>query len=418
LGISRRLIWRASQALASALVLCVSGAFRSLADTPSATAAAAGDSPVPQESFLSSLRQAFKQDFEHQVVRGHFDVGTPPDPVHRYYCLVDAKSGRREPNGVPGQPVPRADGMTGIKATAVSVYGCASAEQQGILVTTGYRLVGGAAAGAVPVAVAPVAAAAVVIAPVVAAPPVTAAGAVIGTPVDRVDVAGVKLGMSLDAVRALLKSKNLLDYREMTQTLGARAVGGRFVNLVAAWTPLTDGDGEAFTVMFTPVPGRERVMAIIHSVDHSPAHAVRAGVLSSGLTKKYGGYTAAEGLPAAPTWRVQQDGSVQVGDACGRRDLFGGLAEVGAASSDRPNLAMKTTPDEFRYQLDSCGVAIVTEDHLASDTTLPFAGRPVTRFTVTAYSPSVAFEGAAAAAQLMQAGVVAPHTPDATAPEL
>jgi hypothetical protein len=384
------------------LVLCSSGTFPSLADTPSVASAASGDAPVPQESFLSSVRQAFKQDFEHQVVRGHFDVGTPPDPVHRYYCLVDAKSGRREPNGVPGEPVPRADGMTGIKATAVSVYGCASAEQQGILVTAGYRLVGGAAAGAVPVAVAPV----------VAAP------AVIGTAVDQVDVAGLKLGMSLDAVRALLKTKNLLDYRESTQTLGARAAGGRFVNLVAAWTPLTDGDAEAFTVMFTPVPGRERVMAIIHSVDHSPAHAVRAGVLSSGLQKKYGGYAAADGLPPAPTWRVQQDGSVQVGDACGRRDLFGGLADLGAASTDRANLAMKTTPDEFRYQIDSCGVAIVTEDHLASDVTLPLAARPVTRFTVTAYSPSIAFEGAAAAAQLMQAGVVAPHTLAAPAPEL
>jgi hypothetical protein len=98
---------------------------------------------LPQESFFSSLKQAFKQDFDHEVVRGHFDVGSPPD-AHRYYCLVDAKTGKRQANGVAGQPVLRADGMTGIKANAVSLYSCASAEQQGILITMGYVLSAGA----------------------------------------------------------------------------------------------------------------------------------------------------------------------------------------------------------------------------------------------------------------------------------
>jgi len=403
MGISVRLI---------CLVLCSSGALPLQADTADGTPIAPGDAPVPQESFLSSLKQAFKQDFDHQVVRGHFDVGTPPDAVHRYYCLVDAKSGRREPNGVPGELVPRADGMTGIKATAVSVYACASAEQQGILVTTDYVLVGAAAAGATPVA------APVVVAPVALAPVAVARAAVSGAPADRVDVAGVKLGMSLDEVRAILKSKNLADYHESTQTLGDRAAGGRFVNVVAAWTPLLDGDADAFTVMFTPVPGKERAMAIVHSVDYASGHAVREAALTSGLTKKYGGYAGSDGLPAAPTWRVQHDGSVQVGDTCSRRDLFGGLADLGVVNTDRPNLAMKTNPDEFRFQIESCGVAIVTEDHLVSDAMLPSGERPVMRFTVTAYSPPIAFEGAAAAAQLMQAGVNVPRPRDAAIPEL
>lgn len=383
MGISWRWIWRELQAWACGLALCLTAGAAAQADTPAV--------PIPQESFLSSLKQAVKQDFDHQVVRGYFDVGTPPDAVHRYYCLVDAKSGRREPNGVPGEPVPRADGMTGIKATAVSVYSCASAEQQGILVTTGFQAV-------------------------VVAPTIAARAGVAGGPADRVDVAGVKLGMSPDEVRTVLKAKNLLDYRESTQMLGAGAAGGRFVNLVAAWTPPLDGDAEAFTVMFTPVPGRERAMAIIHSVDYSPGRAVREVVLTSGLERKYGGYTGADGLPAAPTWRLQPDGSVQVGDTCSRRGLFGGLADTRVATTDRPNLAMQTAPDEFRYQIDSCGVAIVTEDHVAANP-LPSGERPVTRFTVTAYGPSIAFEGAAAAAQVMQAGV-AVHTRDVAAPEL
>jgi hypothetical protein len=105
-------------------------------------AARAGDAQAPAApsgNFFSSLKQAFKQDLDREVVRGHFDVGSPPD-AHRYYCLVDAKTGKNEANGVAGEPVQRPDGMTGIKAGAVSFYSCVAAEQQGILVTTGYTL--------------------------------------------------------------------------------------------------------------------------------------------------------------------------------------------------------------------------------------------------------------------------------------
>jgi ketosteroid isomerase-like protein len=103
------------------------------------SAAGSEQSPAPTGNFLSSLKQAFKQDLDRDVVRGHFDVGSPPD-AHRYYCLIDAKTGKREANGVAGEPVLRRDGMTGIKAGAVSFYTCANAEQQGTLVTTGYTL--------------------------------------------------------------------------------------------------------------------------------------------------------------------------------------------------------------------------------------------------------------------------------------
>jgi hypothetical protein len=107
-----------------------------LADPPSASAA---QDSAPSGNFFSSVKQAFKQDLDQEVVRGHFDVGSPPD-AHRYYCLVDAKTGRRETNGVGGEPVLRRDGMTGIKGGAVSFYSCTAAEQQGILETGGYQL--------------------------------------------------------------------------------------------------------------------------------------------------------------------------------------------------------------------------------------------------------------------------------------
>jgi hypothetical protein len=53
--------------------------------------------------------------------------------------------------------------------------------------------------------------------------------------------------------------------------------------------------------------------------------------------------------------------------------------------------------------MDRCGIAIVTEDHSTTNGGAPRENRVVMRFTVTAYSPSIGFEGAATAAQLIQA---------------
>ena len=101
---------------------------------------------MPQDGLFSSITQNLRES-EQEVVRGHFDMGEPPN-VRRYYCLVNPKSGRREPNGVSGQPVTRPDGMTGIKIDAVSLYTCARAEQKGFLVSAGYVLSGPALARA------------------------------------------------------------------------------------------------------------------------------------------------------------------------------------------------------------------------------------------------------------------------------
>ncbi len=143
-------------------------------------------------------------------------------------------------------------------------------------------------------------------------------------------------------------------------------------------------------------------MAIVHSVGYSPANAVREMALENGLVKKYGGFATADDLPGSPTWRFQRSGNVQVGDPCDRRGIFGGLSGLNAGSAARQNLVLKTTDDEFRFQIDHCGVAIVTEDHSTANGGAPREDRIVTRFTVTAYSPSIGFEGATTAAQLIQ----------------
>src|SRR5580700_7189472 len=126
---------------------------------------------------------------------GHFDTGSAPD-THRYYCLVNPKTGRNEPNAVSGQTVSRRDGTTGVSGVAVSPLSCADAEQKGLLITSGYVLPRGApsakagvSGNAVPPPAQPAAAAAPVAAPpsavaaaAVAAPAVATAPAAVAVP--------------------------------------------------------------------------------------------------------------------------------------------------------------------------------------------------------------------------------------------
>jgi hypothetical protein len=426
-GIPRQIRCNTSQTFAVGLLLLFGAGNAVLADPPPGTEAGASDGSsssdepktLPQENFFSSVKQSLRLGFDHEVVRGHFDLGSPPNR-RRYYCLLDTKTRSREPNGVLGQPVALPDGTTGLKVDSVSLYGCAAAEKQGMLVTAGYVLKApNSSAIASPPAPAP-SPAATTTPELASLPPPAPAQA--PSPLeasvssDKIDVAGVKLGMSLDEVRAVLKSKKLRQYNESTETLGylqsARGAmqsiaNGRFVSVIAAWTPPTAGDsfavdGESYEVMFTPVPSKERVMAVVHSVGYSPANAVHETVLENGLVKKYGGFAGSNNLSQSPTWRFQGDGSVLVGDSCNRRELFGGLGGLSVANTARENIALKRTPDEFRSQIDHCGVAIVTEDHFTANGGALREDRLVTRFTVTAYSPAIAFEGAKSAAQLIQ----------------
>jgi uncharacterized protein (TIGR02246 family) len=161
----------------SAVVLgLVSLAGAALADPPSTPAAPSGSTAGDHGGFFSSLKQAFSQNVGREVVWAHFDVGTPPD-THRFYCLLDPKSGKREPNGVAGEPFLRPDGTTGLKAPGISPVSCADAEQKGLLTTAGYKVntsSGNAAAPARAPAAAPAAAAAPASAPAAAAAPAPA----------------------------------------------------------------------------------------------------------------------------------------------------------------------------------------------------------------------------------------------------
>ena len=429
-----------SNACLAGLLLLIGADALSDPSTGADNSTAAGPAPTDLQAalatgdYFSSAKQAFSEDFNKEVVRGHFDVGTPPD-THRFYCLANAKTGKSQLNAVGGETFVRPDGMTGLKSSGVAPLSCIKAEQLGVLVTTGYVLKVTVTNPPQPARVAPT------VAPVAPAPPAASPAPVPaqntmedankgGTPANRVDIAGVKLGMSPDQVRAVLKSRMLSDYYESTDTLQSGA-GSHYVNVIAAWTSAAGaaaaedaaGDSESFEVLFTPVPGKERALAIVHSTAYSASTAIHATVLSNGLVAKYRGYAKADELPPSPTWRVQSDGSVLSGDGCGRHSIFGGLGKIGFGAQARSSPALKTTTEEFRYQIDHCGVAIVTEDDAALNPDAPLKDRLVARFTVTAYSPAIGFEGATMAAQLMQAAgstiiKSAAHDKDSLTPRL
>jgi hypothetical protein len=194
-------ISRCALQLAGSLLLLTATADGARADPPaSAAAPAAGSAPGEvsevKGGFLSTFTQAFKEDFDREAVRGHFDTGSAPD-THRYYCLVDPKTGRNQPNAVSGQTGSRRDGTTGVSGVAVSPLSCADAEQKGLLITSGYvvpRAAASAKAGvssnaAPPPPAQPAAAPAPVAAPstavaaaAVAAPAVAAAPAAVAVP--------------------------------------------------------------------------------------------------------------------------------------------------------------------------------------------------------------------------------------------
>ena len=197
---------KASRVAAGIIGILAAGA--AVADSPASPPPASGaDAPsewhsMPQDGVFSSIKQNLRES-EQEVVRGHFELGEPPN-VRRYYCLVDPKNGRREPNGVLGNPVSRPDGMTGIKIDTVSMYTCARAEQKGYLVSAGYVLLGAALTRSAPPAAAstpqPPAVAPAVGAPPAAAPPSVAPAPAVEAPppavrlaADPIDVAGVRL---------------------------------------------------------------------------------------------------------------------------------------------------------------------------------------------------------------------------------
>lgn len=235
----------------------------------------------------------------------------------------------------------------------------------------------------------------------------------------QIDVSGVKLGMTVAEVRAVLKAKHLPQYREWKMRLGyfnqiqgtmEPVPNGQFITAIAAWNPgppavanVFNVDAEAYFVELTPVPGHEMAMRITHTVGYSPSDAVLVTTLEDALAQKYGDFTRSteHGIGASPTWVFRSGAPVShnTNAPCGVN--AGGMGVNYAATEATSNLALEATiaPLELR----ECGYAEVGEMSFVPNGTSPLADRLVTRFTVVAYSPAIVVAGHVAAATLIAA---------------
>jgi hypothetical protein len=245
-----------------------------------------------------------------------------------------------------------------------------------------------------------------------------------------VDIVGLKLGMSVDEVRTALKSQNLGKYKEWTQNLAYQdetmaATGstmrpvsnGSYINVIAAWRPsppLVDyiGEGESFLVVFTPVPGNERAAWIRHAVGYTIAKAIRLVDLENGVAKKYGEFRRASQtvIQANPTWLLGPQGLTYTDNSFNACNVpaFQTYRDLGTLEYDEfdnqhfANFILALRPDFFKSNAH-CGSVILKEASYVQNYQAPVDARIVTRYTVTAFSPTVALEGGVAASKLSRA---------------
>ena len=96
------------------LLVGATGESRADAPAPQGTAganAAAGTQGSPKlspDGLFSSIKQSLREG-DQEIIRGHFEVGSPPNS-HRYYCLMDPKSRGASPTAWWGSRFPAPTG--------------------------------------------------------------------------------------------------------------------------------------------------------------------------------------------------------------------------------------------------------------------------------------------------------------------
>jgi hypothetical protein len=110
-------------------------------------------------------------------------------------------------------------------------------------------------------------------------------------------IAGVRLGMTADEVRAVLKARKYpmrefqatLSYMDKVTQLPVHIPDSIFINTMVQTGPRTRGEPvEKLRVYFSPAPGNERVVAVSHHVEYPRGREVREAALQKAFADKYG----------------------------------------------------------------------------------------------------------------------------------
>jgi hypothetical protein len=237
-----------------------------------------------------------------------------------------------------------------------------------------------------------------------------------------VDVAGIRLGMSLNDARAAVKARNLAKSREWSadltfhDELSGKEIAvpnGHYVNAIAAWTsipmpPTTSQEytypyGEHLIVWFTPVPGEERVVQISYHVGYPYQKSISRSSFEDALAKKYAEFKRTRSSVVL-TWMTGPGGLTEATGIC-----LGGGAQSLAAPDESPvylrgdmnyrsdtvmNIAVSLAPNlqVLPNIIRNCGPMILRAGALVPNSRDPPEAQVVQSYNVVSYSPKIVLE--------------------------
>jgi len=233
----------------------------------------------------------------------------------------------------------------------------------------------------------------------------------------RLDVVGVKLGMTPDEARGVLRSRkypmhefvSTLSYVDAATKQSVRLPNSAFVNaLVQSGSFAKHDESDNLTVFFSPSPGRERVVAIAHYNSYSKGKEIRESDMKARLAEQYGELPESlsrpkTGFQFSHLWNlpVSED---KAGRNC-NFNLTQRFAKAGwwnTNSAAPQNYALTNWDLLLSLIRNDCGPSIVEVNWSVKDPNVPPERRLVTEYAVSIVSLPVADEGLMAASQLAQ----------------
>jgi hypothetical protein len=245
--------------------------------------------------------------------------------------------------------------------------------------------------------------------------------------IQDIDVGGLKLGLTVSEVHTILEAKGLPQSKEYKMYLtfrddgnagnSARLPNSDFVSEITAGTIIRNAgeDHEEFNIHFSPNPGEERVVGIVHTVTYSPRNAIRLVDFENTIAQKYAEFRRStdNDLPAARSWMLGLHGLEELPPAspCSVYSSTGGRAMVALPVDRQPDgnlvltLALSGTGFASRpWKTARCGpVELEVSGVTVQNQHAPLQARTITHYTVSIFSSSLADEGFAAAAKLTKA---------------
>jgi hypothetical protein len=230
--------------------------------------------------------------------------------------------------------------------------------------------------------------------------------------------------MTVNEVYTALKAKGLPQSKEYKMFLTfrddsgashfARLPNSDFVSEITAGTNAGE-DHEEFNIHFSPIPGEERVVGIVHTVTYSPRNAIRLVDFENTIAQKYAEFRRSTDNypPATHSWMLGLHGLEELPPAspCSVYNSTGGRATVALPVDRQPDgnlvltLALSGTGFASRpWEMAHCGpVALDVSGVSVQNQNAPLQARTITHYTVSVFSSNLANEGFAAAAKLSKA---------------